>query len=187
MSIVLYGLECFSTAKDDIKSSDFVVTRFLIELFRTTNIDVIVECIVFLPRCMECRRGLAMRISTTKTEVMHQTAPGKPYHEPCFTVKGHKLQAVDRFTYLASTLSIEVNIDAEVKNRIAKASAAFGRLRKNVCECRGLSTTTLMKVYRAVVLTTLLHACETWAVYSRHAKLLNHFHTGCFHRLLRIK
>ena len=106
---------------------------------------------------------------------MHQTAPGKPYHEPCITVKGQKLQAVDRFTYLGSTLSRGVNIDAEVTNRIAKASAAYGRLRKNVWECRGLSTTIKLKVYCAVVLTTLLHARETWTVYKRHAKQLNHF------------
>ena len=71
-------------------------------------------------------------ISTSKTEVMHQTASGKPYHEPCITVKGLKLQAVDGFTYLGSTLSREVNIDVEVNNRIAKASAAYGRLRKNI-------------------------------------------------------
>jgi len=43
MSIVLYALECFSVAKADIKSLDFVVTRFLMKLFRTTNIDVIEE------------------------------------------------------------------------------------------------------------------------------------------------
>ena len=131
--------------------------------------------------------NFGLTISTTKTEVMYQTAPGKPYHEPCITVKGHKLQAVDSFTYLGSTLSREFNIDVEVNNRIAKASAAFGRLRKNVWERRGLSTSTKLKVYRAVVLTTLLHACETWTVYNRHAKQLNHFHTTCLRRLLRIK
>ena len=83
--------------------------------------------------------NFGLTISTTKTKVMHQTAPGKSYQETCVSVKGHKLQAVDRSTYLGSTLSREVNIDAEVNNRIEKASAAFGRLRKNVWECRGLS------------------------------------------------
>ena len=38
-----------------------------------------------------------------------------------------------------------------------------------------------------MVLTTLLHACETWTIYSRHAKQLNHFHTGCLRRILRIE
>ena len=49
--------------------------------------------------------NFGLTISTSKTEVMHQTAQVKPYHEPCITVKGLKLQAVDRFTYLGSTLS----------------------------------------------------------------------------------
>ena len=44
-----------------------------------------------------------------------------------------------------------------------------------------------MKVYHAVVLTTLLYACETWTVYSRHAKQLNHFHMSCLRRLLNVK
>jgi len=38
----------FFVAKADIKSLDFaVITRFLMKLFRTTNIDVIEECRLF--------------------------------------------------------------------------------------------------------------------------------------------
>jgi len=86
-------------------------------------------------------------INTKKTEVMYQPTPGQPYQEPHITVKGQELQAVDSFTYLGSTLSRAVNIDAEVINRIAKASSAFGRLRENVWERRGLSLSTKLKVY----------------------------------------
>jgi len=81
--------------------------------------------------------NFGLTISITKTEVMRQTTPGKPYHEPCITAKGQKLQAVDRFTYPGSTLFRKVNIDAEVTNRIAKACAAYERLRTNVWERRG--------------------------------------------------
>jgi len=38
---VLYGLECFSVAKADIKSLDFALTPFLMKLFKATNIDVV--------------------------------------------------------------------------------------------------------------------------------------------------
>ena len=48
------------------------------------------------------------------------------------TVKGLRLQVVDKFTYLGSTLSRLVHIDNEVIARIAKASAAFGRLRGSI-------------------------------------------------------
>ena len=50
------------------------------------------------------------------------------------TVNGQKLQVVDKFTYLGSTLSRAVHIDDEVTARTAKASVAFGRLRTNVWE-----------------------------------------------------
>ena len=46
---------------------------------------------------------------------------------------------------------------------------------------------TKLKVYRSVVLPTLLYACETWTVYQRHAKRLNDFHTSCLRKLLNIK
>ena len=41
--------------------------------------------------------------------------------EPTITVKGQRLQVVDKFTYLGSTLSRVVHIDDEVNARIAKA------------------------------------------------------------------
>ena len=45
------------------------------------------------------------------------------------------------------------------------------------------SDDTKLKVYRSVVLPTLLHACETWTVYQRHAIRLNHFRTNCLRKL----
>ena len=128
-----------------------------------------------------------LTISTKKTEVVHQPAPGKPYNEPTITVNGQKLKVVDKFIYLGSTLSRAVHIDDEVTARIAKASVAFGRLRANVWERNGIKLDTKLKVYKAVVLPTLLYACETWTVYQRHAKRLNHFRLSCLRKLLKIK
>ena len=128
-----------------------------------------------------------LTISTKKTEVVHQPAPGKPYNEPTITVNGQKLKVVDKFTYLGSTLSRAVHIDDEITARIAKASVAFGRLRANVWERNRIKLDTKLKVYKAVVLPTLLYACETWTVYQRHAKRLNHFHLSCLRKFLKIK
>ena len=71
--------------------------------------------------------------------------------------------------------------------RLAKASAAFGRLNQKVWNRRGIRLETKIKVYRAAVLTTLLYGSESWTVYSRHARKLNHFHTVCLRRILGIK
>ncbi|KAF7245900.1 PAX-interacting protein 1 [Varanus komodoensis] len=91
--------------------------------------------------------NLGLLINTEKTKVMHQPAPKAQYQEPTITVKGQKLQAVDQFTYLGSTLSRTVTIDIEVNCRIAKTSSAFGRLQTKVWDRRGISLATEFKVY----------------------------------------
>ena len=131
--------------------------------------------------------NFGLTISTKKTEVLHQPAPGKPYNEPSIVVNGEQLKAVDKFTYLGSTLSRNATIDDEVQCRLGKASAAFGRLSQQVWNRRGIRLETKLKVYRAAVMTTLLYGSESWTVYSRHARKLNHFHTTCLRRIIGIK
>ena len=130
--------------------------------------------------------NFGLTIGTKKTEVMYHPAPENQYQEPNITVKGQRLQAMENFTYLGSTLSRSANIDAEVSNRIAKASSAFERLKKSVWERRGISHRTKVKIYRAVVLTTLLYGCETWTIYRRHEKQLHQFHLRCLRCILNI-
>jgi len=102
---------------------------YLLSAVNTTS-DVEMQCC--LDSLSAACDDFGLTISTTKTEVMFQPAPGKDYCSPAFTIKGQLLPAVDKFTYLGSTLSRNVHIDDEVVNRISKASSAFGRLRKNV-------------------------------------------------------
>ena len=78
-------------------------------------------------------------------------------------------------------------IDDEVNARLAKASVAFGRLYKNVWNRTGITIETKIKVYSAVILTTLLYGCEAWTVYQRQVRKLNNFHTISLRKLLSIK
>ena len=110
------------------------------------------------------RDNFGFTISTKNTEVMHQPAPRNMYHEPHIFVNDEPLKATDSVTYLGSTLSREATIDVDVNNIFSKAYYAFGRLRKKVCDRRGISQETRLKVYMAVVLTVLLYACESWTV-----------------------
>lgn len=136
--------------------------------------------------CDACN-NFGLTICTMKTEVMHQQTPRKPYIEPNIYVNEQRLNLVDKFTYLGSTLSSTVVIDDEINTRLAKASAAFGRLHKNVWDRRGITTETKIKVYKAVVLTTMLYGFESWTVYQRHARKMNHFHSTSLRKLPGIK
>nr|VZI29711.1 unnamed protein product [Spirometra erinaceieuropaei] len=128
-------------------------------------------------------------INTQKTVVMHQPPPNSttaPNAPPQISVKGNQLQVVENFPYLGSTLSHNTKIDDEVANRISKASQAVGRLQIPVWNRHGLQLSTKLKMYKAVILPTLLYGAETWTVYTRQASRLNHFHLICLRRILRL-
>ena len=103
--------------------------------------------------------------------------------KPAIRRNGQRLQVVDKFTYLGSTLSRAVYIDDEDTARIAKANVAFGRLRGNVLGRSGIKLGTK----KAVVQPTQLYSHETWTVYQRHAKIPNHFRLYCLRKLLTIR
>ena len=68
------------------------------------------------------------------------------------------MNAVDKFTYIGSVFSRDVHIDNELDACIARANSVSGRLQRKVWVRRGITLTTKLKVYRAVVLTSLLYA-----------------------------
>ncbi|BHF77819.1 hypothetical protein SprV_0602092900 [Sparganum proliferum] len=69
---------------------------------------------------------------------------------------------------------------------ISKASQAFGSLQNTVWNRHGLQLTTKLKIYKAVILATLLYGAETWTVHTKQARRLNHFQLCCLRRTLRV-
>nr|VZI48308.1 unnamed protein product [Spirometra erinaceieuropaei] len=124
------------------------------------------------------------RVGTNHTERSGTlvTAP----NELQISVNGTLLQVVENFPYLGSTLSRNTKIDDEVANSISKASQAFGRLQSTVWNRHGLQLSTKLKKYKAVILPTLLCGAETWTVYTKQARRLNHFHLSCLRRILML-
>nr|VZI25662.1 unnamed protein product [Spirometra erinaceieuropaei] len=109
-------------------------------------------------------------INTQKTVVMHHPPPNSATtpNAPQINVNGTQLQVVENFPYLGSTLSRNTKIDDEVVNRISKASQAFGRLQSTVWNLHDLQLRTKLKMYKAVILPTLLYGAETWTLSPSH-------------------
>ena len=84
-------------------------------------------------------------------------------------------------------MSRVVHINDEVNARIAKASTAFGRLRGSIWAQSGIRLHSKLKVYRFMVMPTLLYACETKRFANGMPERLNHFSTSCLRKLLKIK
>ena len=101
-------------------------------------------------------------------------------------VDGNKLNSVLEFIYLGSTIPSDGCIDDEIQSRIAKASASFGRLRQSLWNNHHVSMRVKGKIYRAIVLSTLLCEAEAWTVYRRQVKKLHAFMMRHLRSIMRI-
>ncbi|KAI8516013.1 hypothetical protein Bbelb_068260 [Branchiostoma belcheri] len=131
-----------------------------------------------------------LTISLSKTEAMFQPPPSLAATVPLpppIVINNTEIKTVDKFCYLGSTITSSGSLDAEVTQRIGKASVAFGRLTKRLWQEHGIRLSTKIAVYIAVVLSTLLYCCETWTTYRRHIQLLEQFQQRCLRNICNIR
>ena len=118
---------------------------------------------------------------------MYTSAPGQPKITNDIFVYSKRLEIVKSFVYLGSKLAGDGSLDAEIEQRISKASSAFGSLEERVWSDGDLTITTKLSVYKTCVLSALLYASETWTLYQPNMKLLERFHQSCLRRVLGVK
>ncbi|BHF64552.1 hypothetical protein SprV_0200755700 [Sparganum proliferum] len=164
----------FTTTVHDLLFVDDCALNTTTEVDMQRSIDLVVAgCVKFV-----------LAINTDKTVVMQQPSSNAEYNPPRISVSDNQVQTADNFVYLGSTLAQNANINDEVVRRLSKASQAFGRLQASAWNRHRHQLNTRLKIYKAVVLTTLLYGAETWTVYASHARKRNHLHLNCLLRML---
>jgi hypothetical protein len=139
------------------------------------------------------RFGLKVHLAATpaeksKTECM-VFVPGVAYE----SVDTSPLQ-VDRgwasftrtFTYLGSLVSFDGRDDAAVDARIAKASAVFGALRKELFGDKRIAFRVKAAVWEALVAAVLLFGAECWCLTARARGRLISFQRRCVRAMCRV-
>ena len=123
-----------------------------------------------------------LTISIKKTKILPQnTSP------PTISLQNERLENVDEFTYLGSTVTHNLSLERELGIRIGKAATTMNRLNKRVWQNNKLTIKTKMKVYSACVTSTLLYGSETWTTYTKQEQRLNSFHLRCLRRIMNIR
>ena len=119
-------------------------------------------------------------VSTEKTKAM-------PIGEVPAMVKdgSSNINEVAIFCYLGSHVTPLNSLEQEINIRIGKAANAF-RMLRNVWRTK-IRLQTKLKIYNAVVISTLLYGAETWSTTRKQEQRLDAFDSRCLRMILKIK
>jgi len=88
---------------------------------------------------------------------------------------GSEIEKVDEFCYLGSYISYNGSCEKDVKVRIGKAAAVFGKMRK-IWRNSNISLKVKTSLYEAIILSTLLYTVLTWPLTATLTKSLDAAH-----------
>lgn len=111
--------------------------------------------------------GLKINVGKTKSMAINSVRPTE------FTIDGQLVESVNAFQYLGSNISPDGGAKGDVKNRIAKARAAF-------------ASHTKIWIFNSNVKSVLLYGCETWLVSQAITRKLQTFINRCLRNIMRV-
>ena len=133
---------------------------------------------------VEADFGLSVNVSKTKLMVTGRKATADD--RALILVGDDRIESVTEFPYLRSVIASPGRMLPDIDQRIAKASRAFGALRKSVFNSRDLRVETKRMVYLACVLSVLLYGSECWTPLRKDLKKLDSFNRRCICTILGI-
>ena len=114
-----------------------------------------------------------------KTEIMRVGSLDEVDPEPCI-VRDQAIKEVKHFKYLGSICSADLSLTPEITSRVCKAGHAFFKLKElRLWNDPRLSKRTKLTIYKVIVQSALLYACETWAVTAKDVQRLQVFLLKC--------
>ncbi len=99
---------------------------------------------------------------------------------------GGVISFVEQFSYLGSLVHWTLSDSTAVRNRIKKASAAFGALRECIFATRYVPLHAKATLYKSGVLSVLLYGCESWSLKASDLAALSAWHNACLRTMCRI-
>ena len=164
------------------------ITNILVrEVFFADNSTVIAHSADEIQRIVDAFANASskfgLKINIKKTEVMFQPNSTMTMEEDIYADET-TLNHVKELIIIAS----DSHIKAELQKRMSKASMSFGRLRGGrLWNNHNVSIRVKGKIYRAIILSTLLYGAETWTVYMRHVKRLHAFMMRHLRSIMKIR
>jgi hypothetical protein len=127
----------------------------------------------------------AMQVGVKKSKIL-VVSKSMDVPQPTIVLDGEQMEVVDKFPYLGSMFTHDNNLDTEISYRISRAAMAFASLRSTLWGDRRISLHTKVRIFNAVVMSTLLYGSESWAALDSHVHRLEVFQMQCLRVLCGI-
>ena len=109
------------------------------------------------------RKKIGLTISIKETNVMIQDVIAPP----SINNDNVTFDVVDQFTYLSSTITSNLSVDAEINTHKERAAAVMSKLNKRALSNTYLRENTKLCVYQTCVFSSLLCGCVVPTTYTR--------------------
>ena len=121
-------------------------------------------------------------MSLRKTDVLHQPAPHEEYQPPHISIGNTELKITLHWVPLSWSCQDRQGNGQQT----CKGQQLIKQTTQTSVENKSLNSKTKIRVYRDVVLTTLLYGSETWVTYRSHIRLRERFQQRCLRTILNI-
>jgi len=125
---------------------------------------------------------VGLHISREKTKIMStDDLPIQPV-----SISQRSLECVEDFLYLGSYTSNQADIDVDIRARLSKVASVFQRLHSIWASHSISNSIKFHHLYASIVLSTALHARETWKFTTRIRNTMDVFHRRCIRKTLEL-
>jgi len=114
-------------------------------------------------------REIGLEVSADKTKYMVRSRDQNAERIQSVRSDNSTFERVEEFKYLATTLTNQNSIPAQIKSRMRSGNATYHSV-QNSLSSRLLSKNLKIKIYRTIVLPVLLYGCETWSLTLREER-----------------
>ena len=174
-----------TNALEDHQGTVSIGGRAITNLRLTDDIDGLVgkeeELASLLDRLDKTSAASGMEMSAEETKLMTNNISGI---STVIRINGENLDEVDSFNYLGAVVT-DQSSKPEVLFKIAQTTAALARL-KTTWNDKHISLSSKIRHMRSLVISVLLHACETWTLTAEILRKLQATEMRCFRKLLTI-
>ena len=131
-------------------------------LLTSSNIENL-ECLVTSLNNTCAKFGLKMNLKKKKFMSISPNKTTRLNITPTLQMSDDtNIQRVSQFKYLGSILRSDNSVDAEVESRINRAAQVFSSISRLVWYQNKIKVSTKIKLFKSVIIPTLLYGSETW-------------------------